>query len=187
MGWNVPGTVLEIHRSEADGLEEKIRSLFLAGGMVLSQVSNLTGLEPYTVQNWVKRGFLPPPTQKRYTITQLCRLMNINLLRASLPLESICSLLSFVNGRLDDNSDDLIDDAELYFLFLRLAARAKELDEPALWDRAMDEALENYREPVSGARERVEKELRVMMTAWIAAKLRHKAEELLRDLHEATM
>ena len=187
MGWNVPGTVLEIQRSEADGVEEKIRSLFLAGGMVLGQVANLTGLEPYTVQNWVKRGFLPPPEQKRYTIRQLCRIININMLRASLPLESICSLLSYVNGRLDDTSDDLIDDAQLYFLFLRLAARAKELDEPTLWDQAMNDALAEYQEPVPGARARVEKVLRVMMTAWIAAKMRHKAEEMLRDLSEATM
>lgn len=187
MEWNVPGTVLQIDRSEADGLEEKFRSMFLAGGMVLSQVSNLTGLEPYTIQNWVKRGFLPPPEHKRYTITQLCRILNINMLRASLPLESICSLLSFVNGRLDDTSDDLIDDAKLYFLFLRLAARAKELDEPSLWAQAMDDALADYQEPVAGARDRVEKVLQVMMTAWIAAKMRHKAEEMLRQMNEDLM
>ena len=51
----------------------------------------------------------------------------------------------------------------------------------------MNEALAEYQEPVPGARARVEKVLRVMMTAWIAAKMRHKAEEMLRDLSEATM
>ena len=58
----LPGTVLEMDRGEADQAEAKISALFLAGGMVLSQVTDLTGLEPYTVQNWVKRGFLPPPS-----------------------------------------------------------------------------------------------------------------------------
>ena len=182
MEWNVPGTVLQIDRAEADGLEEKIRSLFLAGGMVLSQVSNLTGLEPYTIQNWVKRGFLPPPEHKRYTVTQLCRILNINMLRASLPLESICSLLSYVNGRLDDTSDDLIDDAKLYFLFLRLAARARELDEPALWDQAMNEALADYQEPVPGAKDRVRKVLRIMLTAWLAARMTQSAHNMLDQL-----
>ena len=61
MKWTIPGTVLRIERDNADGVEEMFSSMFLAGGMVLSQVASITGLEPYTIQNWVKRGFLPPP------------------------------------------------------------------------------------------------------------------------------
>lgn len=182
MKWNIPGTVLQIERDEADKVEERFSSMFLAGGMVLSQVANITGLEPYTVQNWVKRGFLPPPEQKRYTLRQLCRIINIHMLRSTLPLEKICGLLSYVNGRLDDTADDIIDDAELYFLFVRLAARAKQLDAPELWDQAMEEALADYREPVPGARARVEKALRVMMTAWVSAKMRQAAESALNEM-----
>lgn len=184
MKWNIPGTVLQIPRDEADQVEERFSSMFLAGGMVLSQVANITGLEPYTVQNWVKRGFLPPPEQKKYTIRQLCRIININMLRASLPLERICGLLSYVNGRLDDTADDIIDDAKLYFLFVRLAARARQLDEPGQWEQAMEAALADYREPVPGARERVEKALRVMMTAWVAARMRQAAEEQLSQMEK---
>lgn len=179
MEWNIPGTVLQISRDEADRVEERFSSLFLAGGMVLSQVANITGLEPYTVQNWVKRGFLPPPEQKRYSIRQLCRIININMLRTTLPLEKICGLLSYVNGRLDDTADDIIDDAKLYFLFVRLAARARQLDEPGQWDQAMELALADYQEPVPGARARVERALRVMMTAWVAARMRQEAENQL--------
>ena len=76
MNWILPGTVLEMDREEADQAEARISALFLAGGMVLSQVTDLTGLEPYTVQNWVKRGFLPPPVRKRYSRRQLCRIIN---------------------------------------------------------------------------------------------------------------
>ena len=182
MKWNLPGTVLQIDRKEADIMEERFSSMFLAGGMVLSQVANLTGLEPYTVQNWVKRGFLPPPEQKRYTLRQLCRIININMLRASLPMERICHLLSYINGRLDDTSDDMIDDAKLYFLFVRLASRAKQLDDPKQWDQAMEGALQDYQEPVPGARIRVEKTLRIMMTAWIASRMRHEAENMLAEM-----
>ena len=182
MKWNIPGTVLQIERDEADLVEERFSSMFLAGGMVLSQVANITGLEPYTVQNWVKRGFLPPPEQKRYTLRQLCRIINIHMLRSTLPLEKICGLLSYVNGRLDDTADDIIDDAKLYFLFVRLASRAKQLDAPELWDQAMEEALADYREPVPGARDRVEKALRVMMTAWVSARMRQAAESALNEM-----
>ena len=184
MNWNIPGTVLQIPRDEADGVEEKLRSMFLAGGVALGQVAHITGLEPHTVQNWVKRGFLPPPEQKRYSVTQLCRILNINMLRASLPLERICGLLSYINGRLDDTSDDIIDDAKLYFLFVRLAARARQLDEPGQWEQALVAALADYHEPVPGARKRVENALRVMLTAWIAARMRQEAERQLQLLDE---
>ena len=182
MKWRIPGTELQIQRENADGVEEMFSSMFLAGGMVLSQVASITGLEPYTVQNWVKRGFLSPPQRKRYSMNQLCRILHINMLKSGLPLEQICGLLSYVNGKLDEESDDIIDDSRLYFLFVRLASRAKELDEPTAWDQALKEALAEYQEPVPGARERIEKALRVMLTAWVAARMRRAAETMLQEL-----
>lgn len=184
MSWTIPGTVLQIRREDADSVEEIFSSMFLAGGMVLSQVASVTGLEPYTVQNWVKRGFLPPPKQKKYSVRQLCRIININMLKSILPLERICGLLGYINGALDSEEDDIIDDAVLYFLFVRLAARAKQLDDPGAWERAMQQALADYKEPVPGARVRIEKALQVMLTAWIAARMRAEAEEMLLALQQ---
>ena len=182
MKWTIPGTVLRIERDNADGVEEMFSSMFLAGGMVLSQVASITGLEPYTVQNWVKRGFLSPPQHKRYTLQQLCRILHINMLKSVMPLDRICTLLEYINGKLDEESDDIIDDAALYFLFVRLAARSKQLDDPAAWKQAMEEALCNYREPVPGARERIEKCLQIMLIANIASKMAQTAERMLDEL-----
>ena len=182
MKWRIPGTVLEIQRENADSVEEMFSSMFLAGGMVLSQVASVTGLEPYTIQNWVKRGFLSAPQHKRYSMNQLCRILQINMLKSVLPLEQICSLLSYVNGKLDEESDDIIDDSRLYFLFVRLASRAKELAEPEAWEQALEGALSQYQEPVLGARARIEKALRIMLTAWVAARMRYSAETMLQEL-----
>lgn len=182
MKWTIPGTVLQIRREDADGVEEVFSSMFLAGGMVLSQVASITGLEPYTVQNWVKRGFLPPPQHKRYSMRQLCRIININMLKSILPLEKICSLLGYIYGALDKEDDDIIDDSVLFFLFVKLAARAKQLDDPSQWEKAMQQALQDYQEPVPGARARVEKALQVMLTAWVAARMRAAAEQMLSEL-----
>ena len=63
MTWIIPGTTLETDRTAADNIDGIFRSMFLPGGMVLSQVASITGLEAYTVQNWVKRGFLSPPRE----------------------------------------------------------------------------------------------------------------------------
>lgn len=182
MHWTVPGTTLQISRPEADHIEEVFHSMFLAGGMVLSQVAQITGLETYTVQNWVKRGFLSPPVNRKYSLSQLCRVIQINMLKNALSLETVCDLLEYINGKLDEETDDIIDDAALYFLFVRLAVRAKELDAPGLWENALEEALSDYQEPVPGAKKRIEKALRIMMTAWMASRMKQAAEQMLQAL-----
>ena len=182
MQWTIPGTVLKEPIEDAGLVENKFSSMFLAGGIVLSQVAQLTGLEPHTVQNWVKRGYLAPPVKKRYSLRQLCRIININTLKSILPLEDICNLLTYVNGELDDESDDLIDDSALYFLFLRLAATDRLAQNRDNYEACLDQALQDYREPVPGAKERVKNVLRVMLTAWAAARLRQKAESLMQTL-----
>ncbi len=182
MDWIIPGTTLRASRENAVQIEAQFRSMFLAGGMVLSQVSSLTGLESYTIQNWVKRGFLTNPVQKRYTLRQLCRIININMLKTVLPMEQICGLLTYINGALDNESDDLIDDSALYFLFVRLAANFSVMHNSAGRDVYLDQLLHDYAEPVPGARERVKKVLRIMLTAWAAAQLRLTAEQMVSAL-----
>ena len=114
----LPGTTIEISLQGADSARELLDGIFMAGGLVLSQVSGLTGLEPYIVQNWIKRGFLAPPVHKKYSKRQFCRIAVINMLRDVIQIEKITSLLSYINGRLDDESDDIIDDSELYFYYI---------------------------------------------------------------------
>lgn len=179
MKWTIPGTVLTIQRTDAQYIEQQFSSMFLGGGIVLSQVSAITGLEAYTIQNWVKREFLPPPEHKRYNMNQLCRIITINMLKNALPMEKIIGLISYVNGELDDTSDDIIDDSKLYFLFVRLAARAAEGNTREQWVKAIQQELADYKEPVAGARDRVEKVLQIMLIAWSAAKLRQQAEDMI--------
>lgn len=182
MQWNIPGTTLTLPQEEAAHIEEQFRAMFMAGGIVLSQVASITGLEPYTVQNWVKRGFLSNPVNKKYSLEQLCRILNINMLKAAIPMEKICSMLRYVNGQLDDDSDDLISDATLYFLFVKVAANYRRMHNAAGRDSYLQEALADYEEPSPGARERVEKVLRIMLTAWAASQLRQAAEKMVEEL-----
>lgn len=181
--WKIPGTTLVAPRREADRIEDQFGAMFLAGGMVLSQVTSVTGLDAYMIQNWVKRGFLAKPVQKRYTLRQLCRIININMLKGILPMERICSLLSYINGQLDDESDDLIDDSQLYFIFVRLAAQADLCQQQEHWDDAIRQMMRTYQEPFPGARDRVEKVLRIMLTAWVASCLQQRAEAMFQDLN----
>ena len=111
----LPGTLLE--RSQTDdrsaySLIEPILSI--TKGLTLSQIRELTGLENSTVQNWVKRGWVANPKSKRYGERQVMRIILINALRASLQLDSIAQLMQYLNGSVEDVSDDIISDGELY-------------------------------------------------------------------------
>lgn len=182
MNWTIPGTTLTISRKDACRTDGLFQSMFLAGGLSLSQVANITGLEPYTIQNWVKRGFLSPPHSKRYDMEQVCRIIHINMLKGALPLEGITSLLSYINGDLADTRDDIIDDSRLYFMFVKLAAQARDNVTGDQWDRAIGEVMADYAEPVPGAKDRIIQVLRIMLTAWIATRMRQEAEKMLAAL-----
>ena len=182
MNWTIPGTTLEGQRENADRTDGLFQSMFLAGGLTLSQVSSITGLETYAIQNWVKRGFLAPPQNKRYNMEQVCRIIIINMLKGALPLEQICSLISYINGSLTDESDDIIDDAVLYFKFVSLAARARHIGGSKEWGEALTEVMESYAAPYPGAREKVTKVLQIMLTAWIAAQLRDQTNRMIAEL-----
>ena len=182
MQWIIPGTTLTGERSNADRTDGLFQSMFLAGGLTLSQVSRITGLEPYTVQNWVKRGFLAPPVGKRYTMEQVCRIININILKGNMPLEQIIRLMAYLNGDLADESDDLVDDTMLFFLFVKLAARARYIGGTDSWDDALAEVTADYTEPAPGAREKLIRVLRIMLTVWCANQLKAHADRMLAEL-----
>jgi len=182
MQWIIPGTTLTVDRDQSDSVENLFQSLFLAGGLTLSQVSNITGLETYTIQNWVKRKFLAPPKGKRYEMEQVCRLININILKGTMPLEEIIHLMRYLNGDLTNDADDLVDDTMLFFFFVRLAARARYIGGSKAWDDALIEITEGYREPIPGAREKLINVLKIMLTIWCANMLKQQAETMIAQL-----
>ena len=182
MQLTIPGTTLVGKREDADRTDGLFQSMFLAGGLTLSQVATVTGLEPYTIQNWVKRGFLSNPKNKRYNMEQVCRIININLLKATLPLEEVTKLMAYLNGDLTDESDDMVDDAVLYFFFVRLAARARYIGGEQTWDDALAEVTASYVEPAPGGREKLEKVLKIMLTAWVSGRIKAEAERMIAEL-----
>lgn len=182
MEWKIPGTVLKCPKEEAPSLQSRFEGMFLGGDIALSQVVAITGLEAHTVQNWVKRGFLTPPKNKRYTLRQLSRILNIHALQGSMSLDKICALLGYVNGRLDDEGDDIIGDTQLYFLFVSLAADADTLLKSSDREKILANAMENYNPPREEDKVRVKNALSIMLTAYLAAKMQQKAEQMLHTL-----
>ncbi len=176
----LPGSVLGYDAGYPQAAETLLGALFAGGNLMLSQVSNISGLESHVIQNWVARGYLPPPENKRYSRRQLSRILTINMLRSVLSLERICRLLSYVNGHLDDESDDTVDDTRLY-MWLIDCISAPEAQTAA----KIRHCLEEYAEPFPGAGQRLGQVLEIMVTAYRAAEQKQRAEELIGALDEA--
>lgn len=175
-----PGLLIAMPDAAPDAAGRFLDTLFLSGGLVLSQVTRLTGLAGHEVQNWVSRKFLPPPVHRTYNRSQFCRIVLINHLRESLKIETIATLLEHINGHLDDTSDDLVDDARLYNYYVNLRMRLSDgiPAEDALRKIILD-VVKDYRETVKGSKNRLADVLTVMAYAGQAAALQKRCVDCM--------
>ncbi len=179
----LPGTEIKCEVNSAGDVKNILSNIFCGGGLVLSQVSNLIGIEAYAVQNWIKRGFCTSPINKKYSMRQFSRLVTINMLKDSLSIPEIVSLLSYINGHLDDESDDMIDDTDLYLYFIALIIL---LDGENITYEAcgnsIEQMLSSYNETAVGSKKRLEKVLSIMAVSYFSATLKSKAKLLISQL-----
>ena len=158
----------------------------VTGGITLSQVCEITGLEPGAVHNWIKRGYVNPPTGRKYSKSQVGRIILINMLRDTLALEKIAKVLSHANGDLLDRSDDIMDDSDIYNCLCDILIPAEKnevIDIKELFKRT-EEYLKDFKEPYPGARQRLELVLKIIICAWESAYFKKYAEHLAEKIQE---
>ncbi len=127
MNRHIPGTTLKFSeqaRDEAFSIVSPV--LDATGGLTLSQLSKLTGLSGSTIQNWIKRGWVASTQGKKYSRKQVLRILLINMLRDSMKLDDIAKLMEYVNGDVEDTSDDIIDDDVWYNILCRIIFTAED-------------------------------------------------------------
>ena len=174
----LPGLNIPAADPHPDMAQEFLDTLFLSGGLYLSQIVRVTGLAPYEIQNWVRRRFLLPPVHKTYGRNQFCRIVLINHLRESLKIDTIAKLLEHINGHLDDASDDLIDDSVLYNYYVNTLLRLDGgLPDEKTLRKVVGEVAASYDEKVPGSRKRLTEVLSVMVYAGIASSLQEQCRE----------
>lgn len=153
-----------------------------AQGLTLGQICAVSSLEPTTIQNWIKRGFVPHPEGKKYRERHLARILLISQLRESMQIESIGDLLRYINGDADDESDDIIPEESLFDLFSRMTVLLEEEIPPP--DRVGDTVREVLRDcPYDGEiSDKLFPALRVMACAYIANIYKREADRLFGEL-----
>ena len=93
----LPGTTLPYYEEEGSAFLPIRKMVLQAGGFSLSQLCALTGLEGTTIQNWVKRGWIPKTHSKKYAERQVARVLLISALRDGLLIDQIAVLADSVN------------------------------------------------------------------------------------------
>ena len=166
---------------------EPIRAAMkLTGGFTLSQLAELSNLESTTIQNWVKRGWIEPPKDRRYGEESVARVLIINMLKGAMQLSNIVSLMSYINGKVDDRRDDSIPDGELYSIMCSVTERIDEIGNinKETVVGVIDDEIKDYKEPFPGGKEKLQNALNIMMLAHISSNLKKEAEEMLQKYIE---
>lgn len=180
----VPGTVLPFTGN--DGMFAMFRPMIMAAnGLSLSQVCSITGLEPSTVQNWIKRGFVAHPVQKKYFARQLARILLIGALRDGMNIDRIGELMRMVNGSADDESDDIISDERLYDYLCEVIRR---MDYGSFVrshaEAVIAEVTADYEGPDENAPNRLRQALLVMVYGFMSGKLKQESEQCFLQMQE---
>ncbi|MBR7164985.1 MAG: DUF1836 domain-containing protein [Clostridia bacterium] len=178
-----PGMTVELSRYEIGSSRALFEGLFAAGGLTLSQICNMTGLEPYMIQNWVKRKYVSSPQKKLYSKEQFARIVILNMLREVLPLESIAHLVCTLSGESEHCNVKMMQDDELYYRYTDLLVDQE--GEIFDWSAARERVLrvaEEFENAPPGAKRALEKILEAMLYAYASAQLRDRSVELLNSL-----
>ncbi len=183
MSGTYPGMTVEVLKLQKGSSRILFDGIFATGGITLSQISVMTGLEPYMIQNWVKRGFVTSPKKRVYSKQQFARIIIINMLRETVQIDRICSLIETISDVIDDTSDHLKGDDDLYHFYVDMIAddSIDINDERSIADAAL-RVTEQVIEKEVNAKQQLVKILKIMLYAHTAARLKVSANEIFATL-----
>jgi len=182
----IPGTVLERQSmGDVTGIDFLSKIFYISDGIMLSQIREISGIDGSTLQNWTKRGWVEKTKLKRYDIDQVAHILIINMLRDCMHLERIAFLIRYINGSVDDRSDDIIRDSLLYDYICRILDRIMISEEQlriSALNRIIDEVTRDYDEKVTGARRRLTNALEIIIVAYYASLIKKYSDKKLEAL-----
>lgn len=181
----IPGTVLKFNSVAAENCYSVIAPLLtVTKGLTLAQVRELTGLEASTIQNWVKRGWVKNPEGKRYGEEQIMRIILINMMRGSMQLEQIAFLMGYINGSVDDRSDDILPDRELFNILCSIiyACQQNAISDVEYLDKVIDARIENVKVSDCISQKKLKTALRAMVLAILSTQMKELAQKAFMQL-----
>ena len=182
----IPGTkLLRTDMGGVTGLEFLSKIFFISNGVMLTQIRDVSGIDGSTLQNWTKRGWVENSKLKKYNINQVAHILIINMLRSCMQLDKIAFLIQYINGSVDDRSDDIIEDSILYDYICKILDTLMTYDVCSLGSikEVIADVTKTYEETIPGARERLTNALEIIVVAYYAALIKRHSDNLLNDLY----
>ncbi|MGE4548787.1 MAG: DUF1836 domain-containing protein [Intestinibacillus sp.] len=174
----IPGTTLSYPAGAENAFDVILPLVAATGGLSLSQICSITGLEGSTIQNWVKRRWVSKPIDKKYGTTHLPRILLISALRDNLQIEQIVQLIAFVTqSGSAGQTDALFEEITLYDCLCATVRGLSEPDAELLQVRVR--ALARARCSDGDLQRRLEQALFPMSLLYLAGTIRHHALDLL--------
>ena len=151
------------------------------GGLSLSQVCAVTGLEASTIQNWVKRGWVAHPIGKRYEEVHIARILIINALKDCLKLEHISKLMIYLNGKAKDGSEAIVRESDLYNYLGEAMKRSGQMGDSSRGgvETIIDNVISDYNDPNPASRAKLRKALTLMMLACVCTDVKRRTEAMM--------
>lgn len=151
------------------------------GGLSLSQVCVVTGLEASTIQNWVKRGWVAHPIGKRYEEIHIARILIINALKDCIKLEHIAKLMIYLNGKAKDGSDAIIKESVLYNYLCEAMKRSGQMGDSSKGgvESVVESVIRDYKSPNPDDRIKLRKALTLMMFACVCTDVKRRTEAMM--------
>ncbi|MCL2409415.1 MAG: DUF1836 domain-containing protein [Oscillospiraceae bacterium] len=176
----LPGTAVTYPDSAGGKGFSKIEMLISAtGGLSLSQVCAVTGLEGSTIQNWVKRGWVTNPRGKKYDEIHIARILIINALKDCIKLEHISILMKYVN---DPPTEGIVKESDLFnFLCdaLAMMGQADDLSKGGV-ESVVEAVVKDYED--SPVYEKIRKALAVMIYACVCTDVKRRTESMMDEV-----
>ncbi len=176
-----PGTNVE-QKLNISG-KQFLSGLFMGnGGIMMQQVNELIGIKTPTIQNWVARGFLQHPVNKRYSKNATARIFIINALRNTMALEDIKKLFLFINGDTENPCDDIISESKLYGYFCEIVS-----DENFSFKsvNALIDQLLQKNEKSNLVKKHLKPALEIICVNYLAEGLLTRSNELMKQIEES--
>lgn len=203
----LPGTAIAYLEPGEKGFSKIEMLLEATGGLSLSQVCAVTGLETSTIQNWVKRGWVSHPKGKKYEEVHIARILIINALKECIKLEHIALLMSYVNGPLpmpggvnsvpgNIGSDPIyrytpgqavtanygiIKESELFNYLCEALKRTGQVDDLSRSgvESVVEKVIKDYNGPNPDSRIRIRKALTLMIYACVCTDVKRRTEAMM--------
>lgn len=180
----IPGTILNRREmGDVTGLEFLKKIFYISDGVMLTQIREISGIDGSTLQNWTKRGWVANARLKRYNIDQVAHILIINMLRSCMQLDKIAFLVSYINGRVYDQSDDIIRDSQLYDYICRILDKLMNAGEITKDNTTLRDTIEHitsdYEEKVTGARKRLNTAIEIIIIAYYASIIKSHSDDMV--------